>query len=450
MKTLPQMPEWLVVALNRNQPRPQASLNCAHINSPATAYGSKAREHELQDLRLATQGSRNHQLNRSAFALAQLVAGEEIEENGTRAALVEAAISIGLPQDEVELTIASGWQAGLKEPRSANSAPTETLASCRPFTISADLLAKKQFPELKWAIPGILPEGLAILAGRPKFGKSYLSLQFALSIALGDGLKYGLPEMDAGDVLVCAMEDSQRRLRDRLKQFHPFGNSPPRLHFATDWPRIGQGGIEELDAWCDLHPNARLIVIDTWRAIKQPAGRGSAYDEDANAAAPLLDFARRRPGLAVLVIHHVRKSDAEDVFDMISGTNGLTGIFDTLMVLARYGEGAKLAAQGRDLESYEKALERDRRTGGWIFKGEALPLAKTGERQELLDVLAGAKGPMRLFELADAIGKKPDTTRHLLKALLDEGTVQQPCHGQYALTPTQFTQHAQFGHETTY
>jgi hypothetical protein len=180
------------------------------------------------------------------------------------------------------------------------------------------------------------------------------------------------------------------------------------------------------------------VILDTWRAIKPTAnGRGSAYDEDATAAAPLLEFVKRRPGLAVVVVHHVRKMEADDVFDTISGTHGLTGIFDTLMVLARHGEGAKLSAQGRDLDGYEKALERDRRTGGWIVTGDTVALAKTGERQELLDLLTAAGVPLSLAELARSVGKRPDTARHLLKSLLAEGSIYQPSHGQYALSSTQ-------------
>ena len=442
MSALPAMPAWLVAATSGQQKSERIfSHFVARSSSAATAYGQAALEGELQALRGAKLGGRNDQLNRSVFAMAQLAAAGEIEADGARAALTETALFLGLTSEEIEATFASGWQAGQHKLRI--SKPTEALPTPRPVTISADVLANKSFANLQWAVPEILPEGLAILAGRPKFGKSFLSLQLAIAIATGDGTRYGFPALEMGDVLVCALEDSERRLRDRLRQFHPFGYAPPRLHFATSWPRIGQGGIEELGAWCDSHPDARLIVIDTWRAIKPPAGRASAYDEDANAAAPLLDFTRQRPGLAVLVVHHIRKTEAEDVFDTISGTHGLTGIFDTLMVLTRHGEGAKLAAQGRDLDGYEKAVERDRRTGGWTLKGDAPALAKTGERQELLDLLAQAKTPLRLSELAKAVGKMPDTTRRLLAALINEGGVHQPGHGLYALTPTQFSQDAQ-------
>lgn len=304
-------------------------------------------------------------------------------------------------------------------------------------TIRADVLAAMEFPPVAWAVPRLVPEGLAILAGKPKLGKSFLSLQLSEAVAGGNGKAFGVEAFDPGDVLYCALEDSQRRLHSRLHKMHPWGGDVSgRIHFATEWPRIGDGCIEQLSEWCDAHPKARLIILDTWRAIKPvTAGNGSAYDEDATSAAPLLEFTKRRPGLAVIVVHHVRKMDADDIFDTISGTHGLTGIFDTLMVLARHGEGVKLAAQGRDLEGYEKAMERDRLTGGWIVKGDAGEIAKTTERQEMLDALADANGePLTLAAIAGAVGKRKDATRYLLKRLIDEGRVHQPNYGKYALT----------------
>ena len=431
------MPGWLAFHLEqKSQPAAVIPTSAAVAES---AYGLSARDRELTALRSTTQGQRNDRLNQSTFALAQLSAAGELDSGKTRAMLRAAALGIGLEANEIERTLASGWAAGLREPR----IPAKGSTSPAPRIISAPALAAMDFPPLKWAIPGLLPEGLAILAGKPKFGKSFLALQMGAAIAGGEGGTLGI-EIETGDVLYCALEDSQRRLHARLRQIYPFGGQPERLHLATEWPRLGQGAVEALDNWCDEHPETRLIILDTWRAIKSTAsGRGSAYDEDATAAAPLLEFTKRRSGLAVIVVHHVRKMDADDIFDTISGTHGLTGIFDTQMVIARHGGSVKLAAQGRDLEGYEKLLERDRRTGGWKVMGDAVALAKTGERQELLDLLAESDAPLSLATLAKAVGKKPDTTRHLLKALVDDALVHQPGHGLYSLARPQFAQSPQ-------
>ena len=319
---------------------------------------------------------------------------------------------------------------------SASSVAVSTTA--RPWGgLTASALSLMKFAPLRYPVPGILPEGLALLAGKPKFGKSFLAMDLAIAVASG-GVALGSIQCSFGEVLYCALEDSERRLHDRLLKMLPFGlEMPTRLHFETLAPRIGDGLIERLDEWLDEHPDARLIILDTWRCIKpETRGNASAYDDDASGLHPLHGLAKARPGLAVLVVHHTRKMEADDPFDTISGTHGLTGVADTLMVLARHGEAAKLSAQGRDLDGYEKALTRNAVTGSWLISGDARELAKTGERQAILDVLTEAEGEtISLAAIASATGKKKDNLVHLLKSLVGEGLVEKVGHGKYRSKP---------------
>jgi DNA-binding transcriptional ArsR family regulator len=299
--------------------------------------------------------------------------------------------------------------------------------------MTADVLARMKFAPLRFVVPGILPEGMALLAGKPKFGKSFLAMDLAIAVASG-GIALGNIQCETGDVLYCALEDSQRRLHDRLHKMLPYGDAmPARLHLETSAPRIGDGLIEQLETWLNAHPDARLVILDTWRCIKpETRGNASAYDDDASGISPLQRLTSTRPGLAVMVVHHTRKMEADDPFDTISGTHGLTGVADTLMVLARHGEVAKLSAQGRDLDGYEKAMTRDQMTGGWRVSGDARELAKTGERQEILDVLTDAEGEtLSLAAIASATGKQKCNLVHLLKRLAEEGLVEKVSHGKY-------------------
>ena len=434
---IPPLPQWLLHAL---KPKPAEPLPPVPPAAHSSSYGEAALQSEIEAMRTAPEGTRNHQLNKSAFALAQLAGAGDVSEFEAKAYLRQAAWEAGLHTREIDATIASGWQAGQAQARASQPGT----GSASPRIISASALAAKSFAPLQWVIPGILPEGLVILAGKPKAGKSYFAMQIAVAVASGDGKAWGLGEIEPGNVLYCALEDSQRRLHDRQQRMAPWA-APDCLDYATDWPRIGEGGVEALAEWCDAHPAARLVIFDTLRAIKPRSnGRATAYDEDAASVAPLLDFIKARPGLACVIVHHVRKMDADDPFDTISGTHGLTGIFDTLMVLASTGiGGATLSAQGRDLEPYQKALERDQRSGGWIIRGDPVERAKTGEREELREILAKAGAPMALADLAKAVGKQPDTTRRLLEGLMAEGRVHQPSYGRYALTPPQSGQSPQ-------
>lgn len=312
----------------------------------------------------------------------------------------------------------------------------KTAVTMRGFgTLSAAALNAMSFEPVRFVVPGILPEGLAIFAGKPKFGKSFAAMDMAIAVASG-GKAFGKIECEAGDVLYCALEDGERRLQDRMRKLLPFGEPhavPERLFIETVAPRLGDGLIEALDAWVAAHPEARLIVLDTWVHIKPAAnGRGSAYDEDAQGLRPLHLFAKQHPGLAVVVIHHTRKLDADDPFDTISGTHGLTGMADTLMVMARNEGTAKLCGQGRDIEGYEKAIERDTFTGGWKLLGDAKERAKTGERQAILDVLQEADGEtLTTATIASATGKRKDNVSHLLKRLAGEGLVEKAGFGKW-------------------
>lgn len=301
-------------------------------------------------------------------------------------------------------------------------------------SLSAEELDRTEFEEVREVIPGLLPAGLALLAGKPKFGKSYAALEMAIAVASG-GRAFNFADCPAGDVLYMALEDSPRRLKRRMAQMLPFDPARPAgLYFATQARRIGEGLDADLIEWLAAHPDARLVILDTWARIKPKAGNRSAYDEDAEALTPLHGIANDHPAVAFVVIHHTRKMDAEDVFDTISGTNGLGGIADTLLVMSRHGEGAKLSGQGRDIEGFKKALERDKLTGGWRIVGDAKQLAKTGERQAILDVLAEAGDePVSVATVAMETGKSKTNAVHLLKRLIDEGKVRKVGHGKYAL-----------------
>jgi hypothetical protein len=300
-------------------------------------------------------------------------------------------------------------------------------------TITAAQLAAMQFAPLQWAVPELLPEGLALMAGKPKLGKSFMVLDLALAVA-GAKPAMGSIVCQPGNVLYCALEDGRRRLQTRIADMLPKGAAvPERLHLVLDMKRLGMGGEEQLERWLDAKPDARLIIIDTWRCIKPGTdGRKSAYDEDAAGMQRLHAIAKERPGLCILVVHHTRKMEADDPMDMISGTTGLTGVPDTLMVLARHGDGARLVAVSREMEDYDKALKRNRETNGWAIMGDAKQLAATAERQEILEVLQGAPPEgLSSRDVADAVGKPEGTIRRALARMAKAGEVLRPTRGRF-------------------
>ena len=146
---------------------------------------------------------------------------------------------------------------------------------------SAADLRLMTFEPVRWVLPPFIPEGVALLVGRPKIGKSWLALDICLACA-GDRSALGCTKPAQGDVLYLALEDSKRRLQTRLDKLMPTtlgGEWPPRLKLVPmgGWQRADQGGLDDVDAWCQSVPNPTLIVIDTLERFRKPA----------NAKAPL-------------------------------------------------------------------------------------------------------------------------------------------------------------------
>jgi hypothetical protein len=140
-----------------------------------------------------------------------------------------------------------------------------------PNTVSAADLLTKEFPPINWVVPGVLPEGVTLLAGKPKIGKSWLMLDLCLGVA-HRGVVLGTKEVERGPCLYLALEDNPRRLQRRLRKLTESGlgthGSPEGFDIATEWPRMGEGCEEALRDWLNRNPGARAIVVDTLAKIR--------------------------------------------------------------------------------------------------------------------------------------------------------------------------------------
>ncbi|PLS77237.1 MAG: DNA repair protein RadA [Chloroflexi bacterium] len=292
-----------------------------------------------------------------------------------------------------------------------------------PRTISARELLNKEFAPVRWAVPDLITEGLTLLSGRPKMGKSWICLDIAIAVASG-GLVMGTLSVDAGHVLYLALEDGQRRLQDRLKKLLPYGvTAPDNLKFATQWERLHEGGVQTIEAWLDQHPDARLAIVDTLAKVRPPAkANGNTYQEDYNCLQPLADMARKR-NISILVVTHSRKAAADDVMDDISGSTGLTAGVDGMLVLRR-GRGeaeAELHATNRDAQDQELALLWDASMTRWSIAGKAEQYRLHGERRKIVDLVTASKDGLTPKEIAIQADKNESTTRVLLSKMLADG-----------------------------
>ncbi|MEW6425508.1 MAG: AAA family ATPase [Bacillota bacterium] len=304
-------------------------------------------------------------------------------------------------------------------------------ATKTPLGISATELICKNFPDPVWVVPGLLPEGLAILAGRPKIGKSWLALGVAVAVASG-GVALGQIKVAKGHVLYLALEDSPRRLKNRLTSALQGEEAPQALHFFTEFPRLDQGGLQALEDVIQAH-NAKLLIIDTLAKMRPPGRRnGDVYQQDYSVMGSLKTLADRH-NAAVLILHHQNKQGYLDILDSVSGSTGVTGAADTTWVLkrSRGKADAELFAVGRDFEEKELALEFDRHTTSWHIMGSAEEYRLTQERREIIDVLREANKPLAPKEVATVLGKPYQAIAQLLYKMSKAGEIAVAGYGKY-------------------
>ena len=347
--------------------------------------------------------------------------------------------------EEAELRDAPA--AGSRRPNGSAPAPTSSPAkasgkgSWRDAAIRAPELCDRQFPDVKFLIPGLIPEGVTLLVSRPKLGKSWLLQQIAASIALGTTTLVADPSAPPvhGDVLHLTLEDGERRFQRRLRKH--FGslrsNWPARMTIVPKWRRLDQGGIEDIRDWCRSVPNPTLVNIDTLKKVR-PAAKASesSYATDYEANEKLVQLTHEFPGLGIIVAHHDRKMDADDPFDTISGTLGLTGGVDTIALMKRHRQGVTLHIQGRDLmDSVEKAVNFDRDTCRWMILGEATEVHRSKDERLVMEALraAGSDG-LKVEIIMDETGLRPrNKVDLLLGRMAKNGLVERVKRGVYAM-----------------
>ena len=219
-------------------------------------------------------------------------------------------------------------------------------------TFSMNELYDKTFPSRPPLIDGLLPSGTYFLAGAPKVGKSFLVAQIAYHVSTGQTL-WNYP-VQQGGVLYLALEDDQRRLQGRMSRM--FGvEGTDDLNFAIYSGQVGAGLETQLDNYLREHPGTKLVIIDTLQKIRGDTGDAYSYSADYKVIGQLKQFADTK-SISLLLVHHTRKQQADDKFDMISGTNGLLGASDGGFLLSkekRTSNKALLEIAGEEQEKQE-------------------------------------------------------------------------------------------------
>jgi len=245
---------------------------------------------------------------------------------------------------------------------------------------SAAALLKMGFPEIKWVIPGLIGEGLTIVYGSPKVGKSWLALSLAIAAACG-GRFLGELQASKTEPLYLALEDTDRRINNRLKKLNAQGAGLENLKITSRW----RDGYIGLDNYLNENCSIGLVIIDTLAQFANIEDI-NAYAETTATMARLKRMADERK-TAIVVIHHAKKgrADGKDWLENALGSTGLTGAADSMIYIDRPNREkpeAVLYTTGRDTEDQKpRSLTFDLTLKGWVITPNANKNAASGDKK---------------------------------------------------------------------
>ena len=222
-------------------------------------------------------------------------------------------------------------------------------------TINAEDLQNRTYEPTPFLVDELIPEGLHILAGAPKIGKSWLALWLCLCVSQGQPLwNFATTQ---GEALYLSLEDSFQRIQTRL--FDLTEDAPPTLHFAIMADTLKHGLEQQIEQFLTDHPDTKLVVIDTLQRVRSAGSDSNLYANDYQDIGLLKKLADKRH-IAILLIHHLRKLHDDDPMNMISGSTGLSGAADSAFVLQKHSRLANIASlhcTGRDIPDRTLKLE---------------------------------------------------------------------------------------------
>jgi hypothetical protein len=329
------------------------------------------------------------------------------------------------------------WEEGAKEYRAERERREKNKSKAKPRAptwrdciYTAAELQHETFLEVSYCVPGLIPEGLTIIAGRPKIGKSWLALDICIAIAAGR-FCLGDRQPIQGDVLYAAMEDNKRRIQRRIDRLlSPFNASwPESLTIAHSWRRLDQGGVADIKQWSEQANNPRLIILDTLAGVK-PIKTREGYTEDYESLVELHRLASEK-GVSIIVLHHTRKMEAEDPIDLVSGTLGLAGCADSVLIINRSSQGTTLYLRSRDIEDAEHAISFDKVGCRWTILGDASEVHLSNQRGKILILLEKADELLTPQEIAIGANMVPNNVWRLLGKMVEDGQVMKANRGRY-------------------
>ena len=303
-----------------------------------------------------------------------------------------------------------------------------------PPMLDGYTLHRTNYPPPVFVIEELLANGLTILAGRPKCGKSWLTLQMAIDAATGKPFLGRFAVGAAMAVLYCGLEEGPGRTHNRLRKLVPtLDIQLQNIAFRYNLKTLANGGAEEL-AGLIREGRFGLVVIDTFMRLVQPNGSRDVFRSEYAEVNQLRELAERFK-IAIVLVHHTRKASAESGLDAVAGSTGITAACDAVWTLKRQPGGGEsiLEVTGREMEEVSLGLRMEKgEPFGWQVTGEGVEVGMSEARLEIVELLRD-EGSLKPARVADMLKKNAVTVRRLLQKLAADGVVCKDSSDRYYL-----------------
>ena len=288
--------------------------------------------------------------------------------------------------------------------------------------IDSTTLMQNVYPEPKWAVPKLIPEGLTLLVGRPKMGKSWLALSLAIEVASG-GKALGSIPVKQGKAVYFALEDNERRLQARCASLmNDRSIEEGQLLFSTTIDKFYKkedkkpesNGLTQLENLIDeMGEELRVIFIDTLALVTPKGKNENSYSDNYDYISDIQKLAIDK-GIAIVLVHHTRKGQSETyALDDVMGSTGLTAGADCIMMLKRTSGGNELFVTGRDVEEQQLAIEHNNKTGLWKLIGNTKFTGMSKAHADIYNILI-QRGPLTNKEICNITKKASNNVSGLL------------------------------------
>ncbi|MBT6424574.1 MAG: AAA family ATPase, partial [Bacteroidetes Order II. Incertae sedis bacterium] len=282
-----------------------------------------------------------------------------------------------------------------------------------PTSFTAADLEHMNIPSPTFLMPGVIPQGCTVLAGKPKSGKTLFALGLAVAVARGEQA-CGALSVKKGAVLYVAAEGSVSDFKNRLPKILNGKPGPHNLHFKRD-VGIGSDVVDMVAEWLSVNSDAGLVVIDTLVKVSDTKHHKGAYRSSYEDVYPWTALAEEY-NVSILIITHLRKAPTDNLMDGISGGIGGPAAADTQIVVLRNGDKLQMYSEGRNLGLTESVFRFDKESLTWIFEGAPVHEESTDIRRQIVRVMRESKKEsMTPKEVSDLMGgDKYDSIRQAM------------------------------------